>query len=96
MTEKKDKKIHVFWITHFFENVLLLSVARNYLQTPSLDYKLLENFTLSKSIILLKDLIRWKRGLEIFLIDHDATDIRNKNIVGKYQKIFVSVSPTLY
>ena len=48
---------------------------------PFLDYILLGNFTLAKSIILVKDL---KRGFEIFLIDHHAGDIGNKNITGKY------------
>ena len=46
-----------------------------------------ENFTLSNSIILVEDLIKWKRGFEIFLIDHYAGDIGNKNNTGKYQKI---------
>ena len=41
------------------------------------------SFILSNSIILVKDLIRWKRRFEIFLIDHDAGDAGNKNIVGK-------------
>ena len=48
-----------------------------------LDQALLGNFTLSNSIILVDDLLRWKRGFEIFLIDHYA-DIGNKNIVDKY------------
>ena len=96
LTEKKDNKIHVFWSTHFFEKVLLLSIPRNYLQTPSLGYILLETFTLSTSIILVKDLIRWKRSFKIFLIDHHAGDVGNKNIAGKYWEIIASVSPTLY
>ena len=79
LAEKKDKKIHIFWSTNFLKNVLLLS--RNYLQMPFLDYILLGNFTLAESIILVKDL---KRGFEIFLIDHHAGDIGNKNITGKY------------
>ena len=66
------------------ENVLLLSISSNSLQTPSLDDILLGNFTLSNSIILVEDLIRWKRGFEIFLIDYYADDIGNKNIAGKY------------
>ena len=54
------------------------------LETPSLDYELLENFTLSKSVILVTDLIRQKEGFEIYLIDHHAVVIGNKNIAGKY------------
>ena len=39
---------------------------------------------LSNSIISVKDLIRLKRGFEIFSIDHYAGDIGNKNIAGNY------------
>ena len=28
--------------------------------------------------------IKWKKGLEIFLIEHYAGDIGNNNITGKY------------
>ena len=80
----------------FFEKVLLLSVSRNSLQTPSLDDIILENSTLSNSIISVKDLIKWKKGFEIFLIDHYAGDIGNKYITGKYQKFLLSLRPTLY
>ena len=45
----------------FSENVLLLSISRNSLQTPSLDTKPLRNVTLSNSIISIKNLIRWKK-----------------------------------
>ena len=96
MTDKKDKKIHVFEVLIFFENILLLSVSRNSSQTLSLVDITLRNFTLSSSAILVKDLIRWNRCFEIFLIDHCAGDIVNKNIAGKYRNIFVSVSSTLY
>ena len=77
MTEKKYKKIHVFELV-FFENLLLLLFSKNSLQTPSLDDILLGNFTLSNSIILVEDLIRPKRGFEIY-----PYDIENKNIAGK-------------
>ena len=46
------------------------------------------NFILSKSIILVKDLIRQKEGFEIYLIDHYAVVIGNKNIAGRYIYIF--------
>ena len=68
----------------FFENVLLLSISRNSLQTISLDDILLGNFILPNSIISVKDLMSSKRGFEIFLIDHYAGRIGNKNINGKY------------
>ena len=97
MTERKDKKIHVLEALFFKKkDVLLLSILRNSLQTPSLDDILLGNFTLSNSAISVEDLIRWKRGFEIFLIKHCAGDMRNKNIAGKYSKIPVSVSTSLY
>ena len=75
---KNDKKIQVL------ENVQLLWISRNSLQTPSLDDILLVNFTLLKIIISVKDLIKWKRGFEIFLTDHYAGDIGNKDITVKY------------
>ena len=67
-----------------FKNVLLLSISRNSLQTPSSDNILLGSFTLPNSIILVENLTRWKRCFEIVLIDHCAGDIGNKNIAGKY------------
>ena len=73
----------------FSENARLLSISRNSLQIPSLDYIRLGNFTLSN----VED---GKIGFEIFLIDCHADYILNKNIAGKYQKILVSVSPMLY
>ena len=83
LTVKNNKKIFLkYWF--FFENLQEPSVSKNSLQTPSLDHALLGNFTLSNSIILVEDLIRWKRGFEICLIDYYADDIRNKNIAGKY------------
>ena len=84
-TEKKDKKIHIFKNSVLFKNVLLLSISRNSLQTRSLSPSsiLLGSFTLPNSIILVKDLIMRKRCFEIFLIDHCAGDIENKNIAGK-------------
>ena len=76
--------IFTFLKNSFFENPFLLSISRNSLQTPALYDILLGKFTLSNSNMLVKDLIRWKRGFEIFLIDHFAGDIGNNNITGKY------------
>ena len=70
LTDKKDNKINFFEVITFFK-------------TPSLDYILLGNFILSNSIILLEDLVRWKRGFEIFLIGQNAGDIGNKIIAGE-------------
>ena len=41
-------------------------------------------FTLSNSVVLVEDLIRWNKGFEIFLIDHYDGEIGNINIAGKY------------
>ena len=79
---KKIRRAYKFLKHSLSENVLLLSISRSSLQTPSLDDILLEN--LSNSIIPVKDLIRLKNGFEIFLIDHYAGDIENNNITGKY------------
>ena len=81
---KKIIRKFTFLKYSFFKNVLLLSISRNSLQTSSLDDILLGNFTLSNSIISVKDLVRWKKGFETFLIDDYAGDIENKNITGKY------------
>ena len=64
----------------FFENVLLLSISRNSLQKPSSYDIVLETFTLSNLFILVKELICWKRGFDLFLIDNYTGDIGNKNI----------------
>ena len=64
--------------------MLLLSVSRNFLQTPSLDDIISRNFTSSNLIILVEDLIRQRRGFEVFLIDHYVGDIWNKNVAGTY------------
>ena len=81
--KKNYKKVHIFEVLIFFKNILLLSFSRNSLQTPSLYDIIWGNFTLSNSIMLVEDLIRWKRCFEIFLIDHLTDDIGNKNIAGK-------------
>ena len=60
-----------------------------FLKTPSLDGIFLG--ALSNSIILVEDLIGWKKSFGIFLIDHYAGDIGNKNTVGKCKKIIVSM-----
>ena len=69
LTEKIDKKIHDFEVLVFFENLLLLSITESSLQTSCWDDIILGNFTLPNSISLVENLIRWKRGFEIFLID---------------------------
>ena len=97
LTVKNNKKIRVFevfiYLIFFFENLQVPSVSKNSLQTPSLDHAFLGNFTLSNSIILVEDLMRWKRGFEIFSIDYYADDIGNKNIDGKYQKFLYQCYP---
>ena len=62
----------MFFKYSVFENVQLLSISRNPLQTPSLHDILLGNFTLSNSIT------------PNSMIGHYAGDIVNNNITGKY------------
>ena len=85
------KKIRKFTFLKylFFENILSLSISRNSLQTPSLDDILLRNFTLSNTIISVKDLIRWKRGFDTFLIDH-------YNVTLEIAASLVSIKKFLY
>ena len=81
-----EKRLNIFTFlkySFFFENVLLLSISRNSLQRSSLSHIRLENFTLSNSIILVEELISWKRCFEIFLIDLCTGDIGNNKIAGK-------------
>ena len=59
-----------------------MSISRHFLQTPSSDDILAGKFTLSNSIILVEDLVKWKTGFENVLIDHFVGDIGNKNIAG--------------
>ena len=73
-----------FWSTHFFEDVLLLSISRNSLEISLLDDIFSGNFAMSNSIILVEDLRKWNRGFEIFLIDLCDGEIGNENIAGKY------------
>ena len=70
LTEKEDKKIHVFEVLIFSENIQWMQISRNSLQTPSLDHILLGNFTLSNSIIFVEDTITSNRDFVLFLIDH--------------------------
>ena len=72
-----------------------MEISRNFLETPSYNDIFFGNFRLSNSIILVEDLIRWNRGFQIFSTDRYDDEIGNINIVGKYQKSFPTVSPTL-
>ena len=63
----------------FFKNIQLLS-QQTFFKRYLSDYILVENFTCSNSIIIVEGLIRWKRGFEMFFIDHYVGDIGNKNI----------------
>ena len=60
---KKEYENLRFWSTQFFRS---LSISKNSLQTPSSEDIFAGNFTWSNSIILIENLIRWKRGLKYF------------------------------
>ena len=70
----------MFWTNNFFEDVPLLSIWRHFLQATSLDDTFCGNFTLSYSIILVEDLIRWNKGFETFWIDRSS---RLETFLGK-------------
>ena len=82
--QKKNKKVHILKILTFWKRTVILPILKSSLQIPFLDDILWQHFTLSNSIILVKDLTRWKKRFEIFLIDQYAGDNGNKNIAGKY------------
>ena len=94
--KKKDKKIHVFKELIFLRTYFFCQSQEILFKHHLYLIYFWEQFTLSNSIILVEDLIRWMRCFEIFLIDHWAGDIGNKNIATKYKKILVSESSTLY
>ena len=83
LTKKRVRKF-TFLKHSFFENILLPSISINFFQTTSSNYIVGGNFVCSNSSILLEDLTRWMSGFEIFLIDHYAGDIGNKNIAVTY------------
>ena len=70
LTEEKDKKIHIFEIFIFLKKCFR--------------WYTFGKFYIAKFKISVKDLIKYKRGFEMFFIDHYAGDIGNKNITGKY------------
>ena len=72
MAERKGKEIYVLAALSFFENMLLLSISGNSLQTLSSDEIL--NFSGRSNKV--------KERFEIFLTDHCVCDICNKNISG--------------
>ena len=80
----------------FFEDVLLLSISKDSFEIPSSDDIFLGNFSYSNSMISVEDLRKWNRDFDIFLIDRYDSEIGNKNVTGKYYKILVTLSPTLY
>ena len=82
--KKKDKKIHGFEVLNFFSKRTVTTNLNKLSSNANVRWYIFGNFTLSNSNILVEGLIRWKGCFEIFLIDHCAGDIQNKNIGGKY------------
>ena len=73
MAERKGKEIYVLAaLSFFFENMLLLSISGNSLQTLSSDEIL--NFSGRSNKV--------NQRFEIFLTDHCVCDISNKSISG--------------
>ena len=75
LTEKSDNKLHVFQHSFFWEHAVSANVKKILFKHHII---LLGNFTWSSLIILLEDLIRWKKCLEIFLIYPCAGELEMK------------------
>ena len=82
-TEKCIRKFIFLKYSLFWRRIHYINL-RNPLETPHLNEIFLGYFTLSNSVILVEDLIRWNKGFEIFLIDRYDGEIENINIAGKY------------
>ena len=74
LKKKNNKRIYVFEALIIWKRSVTVNLKKFSLNTA---------FTLSNSINSMKDLIGWKRGFAIFLIDHYAGDIGNNNITGE-------------
>ena len=74
LKKKNNKRIYVFEVLIIWKRSVTVNLKKFSLNTA---------FTLSNSINSMKDLIGWKRGFAIFLIDHYAGDIGNNNITGE-------------
>ena len=82
LNEKKYKKIHVF-------EVLIFLNTYRYCQSQEILLKHHFRWYIFGKFYIVKfnnfsDIIRWKKGLEIFLIDRNAGEIGIKNIAVKY------------
>ena len=62
LAEKKNKKIPILEILIFLKCTVILSILKSSLQIPFLDDILWQHFTLSNSIILVKDLTKVKES----------------------------------
>ena len=78
LNEKNDTKIHVFEILIFWKRTASVSLKK--FSSNTIFWEILHSYI---------QLFQWKRSFEIFLIDHCAGDIENKN---KY----VSTKESLY
>ena len=75
LTENKDKKIHVFWSTHFFFFLTAAAIPR---KLSNIIFRLQ---TFGKVYIVK---INYFSERPNKMIDYHAGDIGNKNIAGKY------------
>ena len=96
LTEKMIRESTALKYSFFRKRIITVTVKKLLSNTIFRWYILKYFQLLANSVILVKDWIKLKRGFEIFLIDPCAADFGNKNIAGKYLKILVLMSPTLY
>ena len=84
LTEKKDiRKFTLLKCSFSWKRTFTVNL-KTFSSNTIFRWYTFSNFISSNSIILVEDLIKWKRCFEIFLIDYCAGDIGNKNIAGKY------------
>ena len=83
MTDRNNKKIHVFEVLIFWKQSVTVNLKKFFSHTIFKWYTS-GKLCIVNSFISVKDLIRWKRDFEIFLIDHYDGDTGNKNTTGKY------------
>ena len=92
---KKGQENSYFWSTHLFWKPTVTVNRKKFSSSTIFRWYALGKFYIAKFNYFRGRPNTVKKKLEWFLIDHYTGDIENKNIAGKYYKIFVSVSPTL-
>ena len=106
LTEKESKKIYVFEVLIISKHTVTVNLKKFCLtlswrrpfscrnQSIELNrWLIVGNFTRSNSIILVEDLIRWKRDFEIFLNDHMRLILEIKILLVRNEKCLYQSHP---